>query len=66
MKSGLQDFDLPVWVFSSSSDSVLVEIVLVHDGLVFVVVLAGLNVDLDLRYELLDSGLNCAPVFLFD
>merc|ERR1712156_340931 len=67
-KSGPQDFDLPVWVFSSSNDSVLVEIVLIRDGFIFgsVLVQACRNVDLDLRNELLNSGLYCAPVFLLN
>ena len=58
VKSGSQDLNLPVWVFPGSSDSVLVEVVLIHDGLVFWVVLAGLDVNLDLRNEFFDSGLN--------
>ena len=67
-KDGPQGLDLPVWVVLSSNDSVLVEIVLIRDGNVlrYVLIQAVSNVDLDLRNELLDSGLNCAPVLLLN
>ena len=67
-KDGPRSLDLPVWVILSSNDSVLVEIVLIRDGNVlrYVLIQAVSNVDLDLRNELLDSGHNCAPVFLLN
>ena len=67
-KGGPQDLDLPVRVFSSSNDSVLVKIVLIRNGFVlrFVLVQAVCNVDLDLRYKFLDSRFNSGKVFRFD
>ena len=65
-EDGADSLDLPVGVLLSGNDSVLVEVVLVHDGLVLVIVLAWLDVDLNLRHELLNGGLNCFPVLLLD
>ena len=65
-EDGADSLDLPVGVLLSGNDSVLVEVVLVHDGLVLVIVLAWLDVGLSLGGELLDGGLNCFPVLLFD
>ena len=65
-KDYLDGLDLPVGVLLCGNDSVLVEVVLIHDGLVLVTVLAWLDVDLDLGHELLNGALNCFPVLLLD
>ena len=65
-KDGAESLDLPVWVVSGLLENMFLVIVLIHDILVLVVILARLDVDHNLRGELLDCACDSFPVLLLD
>ena len=65
-KDRAESLDLPVWVVSCRLENIFLVIVLIHDILVLVVILAWLDVGHDLRGELLDCACDSFPVLFLD